>query len=312
MLLYGSEELKRSFIVFFKGFYSLYWDSSRRSVARFLSTFSGIFRFTQRFGCQKEPDDLEGSQGKNPFQDVYDSKIEEFFAQSNFEGLCLSCEGKCREIVDEHYPKILQILVDRPKSMESGSNTSSYALGTLRGMCKGVAACCTMHLCTEQDAVDFMKEEIEVIMKNFKRSNEFLTENLEPPSTWQACPLDISGLFTRRYRAPVSYWLASLSLSESKEYYEKYRKCRVERIRFLRLVNSLLNNDHKSTLEKFARLITLQSLSPFSSHAVSKKGKQLENVLSDFDIDSHSCVTDYGEFCGKPNRQPVDSAAEHD
>lgn len=301
MLLYGSEDLKKSFITFFKEFYSLYWEPSRRSMTRFLTMFSWIHRLTDYIRCE-EIDHTRTEEQRNleTFQDLsqYNETIDGFFADCN--GLCDSCKEKCRQILDDYHPKFLYI-----REQEEGkSNGLTYpALCSLCGLCRGIAASCTLSACSEQKAIDYMQEEMN------KRNNHEVPVGIltEPPSAWEKCPPDISGLFTRRYRATVGYWLASLSQAEDID--QNYTRHRVERLRFIRLAESFLKNKHQSWLEKFARLITLQSLSPFS-RINGKEGKLLEDVLPAFDVNAPSSELKQ-RFC-QLGRRHLDSAGDYE
>lgn len=311
MLLYGSDDLKRSFIKFFKEYFSLYWEPSRRSMARFVPTFLTRFKFLKCIGYQSEREVPQSyrEQDLDPFDDLYNEKADEIFAKIKTVGICNSCKAQCLDEMKKCFPNLSISEGNSDGSGSCSSNGSSQvstykAFCSLDEICRGITAKCVPHLCKEEDAVDFMKHELSTRMENpdFSADPSF--------SVRQDCPKDISVLFSRRYRAPVAFWLASLSFDESNDTSMTYTRRQVERHRFVSIVSSMWDNTHMSGLHKFARFVTLGSLSPFPSSSKTKEGKNIDNVLPGVDINFSTCSNGYKEIFRKPSSQTLD-ADEH-
>lgn len=299
LLLYGEDGIKKSFICFFKEFYSLYWDPSRRSIERFFSPFIKLGKYLKRFIKYEDSPSPSFSQDLefDAFKSQYKSDLEKAFSEAgdDHQKICPKCEAKCRKRINKYYPKVLR-MEDGHSSVKgtspTGSNisrrafSSERAMSILDGMCRGVTARCKNNLCDEHYASDFL----DMQLANMRNENVHIEDSdddkdQEYPSTWKKCPPDISGIFSRRYRATVSYWLASISTIDKDIHPELYRISNGERIRFIRLLKSISNNEHKSGLEKLARILSLGSLATFSFATSKKQGKKLEDVFPELDVD---------------------------
>jgi len=310
--------MKKNFICFFKEFYSLYWSPSRRSATRFLFLIPGWNKLTGL--CNKlikSSSESDESQSRARTNDENDQFYREYFKQleedlengkHELESLCPECKEKCCNIWQRYYPRAMQMREENLGAdgssfhslQSSHSSSSERALSIIGGMCRRVVLHCNGHYCEEADAADFFQEELNryhqemmssTDMSQGPGSNEDSHDSLESPSTWNECPPDISRLFQRRHRAPIAYWLAYISTIDETANRKQYARYRGERMRFMRLMNSIANNKHKSGLERFARILMFGNMSVLNR--LEREPKKLEDVFPDLDGDhcSHRTFT---------------------
>jgi len=300
-LFFAQDGLKKSFVSFFKEFYSVYWDPSRRSTSTKL--FSMI-PFSRKFVAlldflipPQRQSEFKASTEDGPYEDSYALTLQDNFktGRTNCEHLCLTCQRECRKIIEEYYPKAVEMEEGTLGSTSGscGSHNQGYsfdrAISIIGGMCRRVVFDCKHHYCQEIHVSQFFETFLKELQdkrcidlgKDSQKSPKVGMP--ERPSLWKECPQDISRLFQRRYRVPVAYWLAYISMIDKKDDPERYAACRVERRRFVRLMNSISSNTHRSGLEKFARFLMFGKMSIFDSTQNEPRG--LEDIFPDLDVD---------------------------
>ena len=284
-----------------------------------------------------------GAKKDNEFYHEYIKHLKEDLenGRPNFENrLCPSCRSECDSILERHFTKATQMPIypmdegsigtfesSAPSSQSSLSSHRAFSI--IGGMCRRAVLHCNGHYCEEVDAAHFFQGALHTLRHRHEvmRSTEIScsqSRNDEShhvlddcPSLWKECPPDISRLFQRRHRASIAYWLAYISTIDEKTDREQYARYRGERMRFMRLMNSITNNQHKSGLERFARILMFGNMSVLNKGE--RKPKKLEDVFPNLDGDhfSQPCTS---KVCRSSNtmntrfdsngRSPRDSANE--
>lgn len=232
-------------------------------------------------------DESGNSSSYDPLSYTYQQELIGEFNQGrgDNESLCGDCKEKMERLLQDHLAQGNQV--------EQGY-LESRQWSTISAVCRRIVLHCTSGYCNEMHATEYFVSDLRRRPLTRQRSSSGssligalvgesgLPDDLASLLKWTECPPDVSIIIQRRYRAPLASWLAHISMVENSDE-ENYAKHMAERTRFMRLIKSILENKHKSAMEKFGRALMLGNMTVFSSSETTPR--HLDEVFKDLDVD---------------------------